>query len=272
MGFIGDVVGGIMGSNSAKKSAKAQENAAREAAGATMYAADNQYELGMDALNFEKQVYNEVKGYTEPYRDAGEDALMRLESLLYGIPIEETSSYQATGQSPGGMEPGDMYDFTTTPGYEFRRDEGQKALERSATGRSGLLSGAQLKATERYAQDYATSEYDNVLRRLGGLVDTGMTATGQASNNALSSASNQSSLANSIGQGQLQAGQNQANALYGIGAAQASGYQSINNANQNLLSSIGQATGSIFGSFGGIGGGGTPIPGVFQQTSGGFVY
>jgi len=50
--------------------------------------------------------------------------------------------------------------FTTAPGYTFRLAEGMKGVENSAAARGGLLSGAALKATQRYGQDFASNEYD----------------------------------------------------------------------------------------------------------------
>jgi hypothetical protein len=51
------------------------------------------------------------------------------------------------------------------PGYQFRLQEGQKALERSAAAKGGLLTGGTLKATERYGQEFASNEYSNVYNR-----------------------------------------------------------------------------------------------------------
>lgn len=70
-----------------------------------------------------------------------------------------------------GMESGDfqrdftMADFQKDPGYDFRMQEGQKALERSAAARGGLQSGGTLKALSRYGQDYASNEYQNAYTR-----------------------------------------------------------------------------------------------------------
>lgn len=51
--------------------------------------------------------------------------------------------------------------FETAPGYAFRKEEGQKGVENSAAARGGLLSGAALKAIQRYGQDFASNEYGN---------------------------------------------------------------------------------------------------------------
>lgn len=51
------------------------------------------------------------------------------------------------------------------PGYQFRLSEGLKALDRQAAARGGLISGAALKASQRYGQDMASQEYGNAFNR-----------------------------------------------------------------------------------------------------------
>lgn len=47
----------------------------------------------------------------------------------------------------------------TDPSYQFRLQEGQKALERSAIARGGGLGGGTAKALARYGQNMASTEY-----------------------------------------------------------------------------------------------------------------
>jgi hypothetical protein len=56
-------------------------------------------------------------------------------------------------------------DVTQDPSYQFRLQEGQKALERSAAAKGTLLTGGTAKALARYGQDYASTEYGNVYNR-----------------------------------------------------------------------------------------------------------
>jgi len=80
-------------------------------------------------------------------------------------------------------------DFVKDPGYQFRMDEGAKAVQGSAAAQGGLLSGAAMKAMQRYSQGYASNEFANAFNRdtankqnrfnrLSGIVDTGMRAAG----------------------------------------------------------------------------------------------
>jgi hypothetical protein len=54
------------------------------------------------------------------------------------------------------------------PGYQFRLDEGQKALEGSAAAGGNLLSGSTLKALTNYGQNAASQEYQNAFNRFSG--------------------------------------------------------------------------------------------------------
>jgi len=128
-------------------------------------------------------------------------------------------------------------DFQQDPGYAFRQAEGQKALERSAAARGGLLSGGTLKGIQRFGQDLASQEYQNAFNRyqvnrsnqlnpLQSLMGSGQSAT-----NTLTGAAGQQ-------------GQNQANNLMNAGAARASGYVGAANALGGALNSVGQAAAS----------------------------
>src|SRR5438034_6432504 len=51
------------------------------------------------------------------------------------------------------------------PGYQFRLNEGEKALQNSAAAKGTLLSGATGADIQKYGQDYASNEYGNVYNR-----------------------------------------------------------------------------------------------------------
>jgi len=86
---------------------------------------------------------------TAPWQEAGEEALGTLQDKIAAGPGE--------------------FDYEKSPGYDFRLAEGEKAIERSAAAKGGLLGGATGKALTRYGQDYASGEYNqeynNFLRR-----------------------------------------------------------------------------------------------------------
>ena len=122
------VVSSAIGANASSKAAKTQAAAAEQGTAAQERMFERQVEL------------------QEPWRKAGEQALNKL------IPLTD---YQKFG----------MAQFTADPGYAFRLSEGQKALERSAAARGGLLSGATGKALTRYGQEMGSQEYQNAFNR-----------------------------------------------------------------------------------------------------------
>ena len=114
-------------------------NAASSAADTQAAAADRAAELQRE--QFERQV-----GLQAPFREAGVRALPELEA--------------ASRYTPFGMK-----QFTADPGYGFRLAEGQKALDRQAAARGGLISGGALKAAQRYGQEMGSQEYTNAFNR-----------------------------------------------------------------------------------------------------------
>jgi len=127
--------GAITANRAAGEQADAATRAAETQAAASRYAADLQ----------QKQYEENVKRQ-QPFYDVGVNALPEL--------------VQASRYTPFSME-----QFTADPGYGFRLSEGQKALERSAAARGGLISGGALKAATRFGQEMGSQEYTNAFNR-----------------------------------------------------------------------------------------------------------
>lgn len=122
----------------------------------------------------------------------------------------EADAYAQAGSTPGQAYQG----FTASPGYQFRIDEGQRAIEASAAARGGLLSGRTLQDLDTRRTGQASEEYGNYMNRLAGLADGGMTAAGGQAGAATNAAAGAS------------------NALAGIGNAQSAGAIGVGNALQ----------------------------------------
>ena len=58
-----------------------------------------------------------------------------------------------------------LAELQATPGYQFQLQQGQQQLGQSAAARGGLLSGAQLKASQDYAQNQASTGFQNAWQR-----------------------------------------------------------------------------------------------------------
>lgn len=129
----------VLGAFSADEAADAQSAAAAQSAAMQGQISNQQMALQREQLEYQKQLQ-------APYRQAGEQALNKL------IPL---SDYEKFG----------MDQYKEDPGYAFRLAEGQKALDRQAAARGGLISGGALKAATRYGQEMGSQEYTNAFNR-----------------------------------------------------------------------------------------------------------
>lgn len=100
-------------------------------------------------------------GYLDPFYQAGTAGLGQLQQLAMGQGVPEF--------------------LATNPAYQFRQQEAQKALERSAASRGGLLSGQFAKALQERSQGLASEEFGNAFNRLSGVVGMGQQAGQQLS-------------------------------------------------------------------------------------------
>jgi hypothetical protein len=117
--------------------------------------------------------------------------------------------------SPADLSSYDKYDWKTDPGYQARLEEGLRVRERSASARGVLNSGGTLRGVERYAQDYASNEYQRVFDRISTIAGRGQSAASQGSQTIVNT------------------GQGVGNALINAGEARASGYVAQGNAWSN---------------------------------------
>ena len=195
------VIGGVMSSNAAGDAADAQVQSSQEA---------NATQLKMFEQNRADQ---------EPWREAGVTALGQL----------------GAGTVDGGDFNRDftLADFTKDPGYDFRMQQGQRGLDSSAAARGGALSGAAVKASTRYNQDYASGEYQNAyhrfnadrtarFNRLSSLAGVGQTATNQVGEQG-------TRVAGAIAEGQIGAGNARASGYIGQGNAMSGAANTLGN-------------------------------------------
>lgn len=193
---IATVASSALASRSASKATRAQVQAAEQ----------------QRAL--EREMFERQQALQEPFRQLGLENLNRLAGL-YG----EGGAY---ARAPG------MEEIQMDPGYAFRLAEGQKALERSAAARGGLLSGRTLKGTQRYGQELASQEFANAYERA-------MAQRARVSNALLGIGQFGPSAATAIGGAAQRYATGAGGAISDIGAARASGYGQQQNILQNAL-------------------------------------
>ena len=186
-------------------------------------AAETQAAAADRAAALQKEMFDlQMKGQ-EPFRQAGLTGQNRLMELLGlgGTPGAEGYGKYAKDFS--------MADYQADPGYAFRLGEGQKALERSAAARGGLISGGALKAATRYGQDAASQEYQNAFNRYQTNRSNQLQPLGNLMASGQSAASNQGAAAGAYG---TNAGQ----AYMAGGQATAAGQLGVGNTINNALS------------------------------------
>jgi hypothetical protein len=149
-----------------------QAYAGQRAAGAQVDAANL-------AIEAQRRARDEDIARLQPRLTAGNNALAQMQSGAFAQP--------AAFRFGAG-------DYQADPGYAFRLTEGQRALDRQAAARGGLISGGALRAATRYGQDMGSQEFGNAYNRaltgynadvarsntgynrLAGLADVGQTA------------------------------------------------------------------------------------------------
>lgn len=210
-GTVGAIVASaVIGGGVSLIGAGMQANAADKAAQAQVQAADK-------GIAYQEKADAQRREDSKPWREAGQKALVELEA---GI--------------KNGTFSMDGWNFEADPGYAFRQEQGQKALERSASAKGMLNSGALGKALTEYGQDFASNEYDRAYARAAGRKATnynalaGLAGTGQqqvqfdagmdqqGANIIIGQGNN---AGNALAQGYLGAGNAWANGLNNFGAA-----------------------------------------------------
>ena len=183
------LVGGILQSNALQQGARTQSDATQR------------------AIDLQQQINQQQTALNAPFYSAGVAGQNRLLDLLG---ISGNKGAEGYGKYAQDFS---MGDFQADPGYGFRLSEGQKALERSAAARGGLISGGAMKAATRYGQDMGSQEYQNAYNRyqtnranqlnpLGSLTQSGQAAANFQAGNLGSYGTNVSSLMGQQGQSQ----------------------------------------------------------------------
>lgn len=174
---------------------------------ATSDAIDAQTRAANQANETSKYIYDTQRQDLAPWRESGVRALSGLENENL------------------------LNNFQGDPGYQFRLQEGMKAINASGAARGMANSGATLKALTRYGQDYASNEYNNAYNRQFNRLST-LAGYGNNANQAGVSASgaygqqvagNQIGLGNSIASANIAQANNQSQ-LIGQGAQAAATY------------------------------------------------
>jgi hypothetical protein len=188
---------GLLGAAASRSSSKTQASAAAQAA------------------DIQKTQFEQTREDQAPYRTAGYNALAEMQ--------------RTAGNVPGAFKFG-AGDYQADPGYAFRLSEGQKALDRQAAARGGLISGGALRAAQRYGQEMGSQEFGNAYNRALTGYNTGVASENQLYNRQAGLAGIGQTSANLVGQFGQNYATNVGNLMTGAGAAQAAGQVGMANA------------------------------------------
>lgn len=195
------IVGSMISSRAASRAANTQAAADQ----AAIEENRRQYDLSrQDMLAANEQARTDLA----PYRDVGTTSLQSLVNLT---------------NNPDSIR--------LDPSYQFRLNQGIRAVDRGAAARGMLRSGARLQALTDYGQGLASTEYGAAWNRLRDLTGIGQSATNQAVQTNVNTASN---LGNLGAQNATQIGQ----LMQNQGANRASAYTARANIMNNTLSNL----------------------------------
>ena len=236
----------------ATAAANPQIGAAANTAGADVTAAAGQAGAGAASAA------DRANGLINPYSATGETATTALN--------DQINNGQFSGQPT-------LDQLQMDPGYAFRLQQGQLALDRSAAARGGVTSGGQLKALSDYTQGSASQEYQNAFNRfetsqqnnfsdLNTLANTGLSASNAQGGNLINAAQYGGTANLNAQQYQGTSQQNAADltASNTINAANSSANYLTQGANAAAAGTVGSAnatTGAISGATNAISGAGT---------------
>jgi len=190
------------------------------------------------ALGLQARMYDQTSTNMSPFLASGTSANRRLSDLL--------GTSENTGSAGYGSltTPFSMASFQADPGYQFRLEQGTKAMNQSLGARGSLFSGDALKATQSFGQGLADQTYNDAYNRYN-------QDQGNLYNRLNTQAAAGQNAAGNLGASGAQYA-NQASDLYqNQGNIQAGGIQAGQNVmNQSLASILGGNVGGFTGTQG----------------------
>jgi len=136
-----------------------------------------------------------------------------------------------------------LKDFKVDPGYAFRQQQGNLGIERSGAARGMQLSGATMKALQKYNQNLASEEYGNAFNRFNINRQNAANVYNDVYNRFIGNRQNAANVYGDVFQrytGQNLNKFNMLNAMLGQGQNAASSRSNVNQAMSNQLTGASQ--------------------------------
>lgn len=238
------------------------------------------------AANIKNQ-YDTTAANYQPYMDAGTAAMGSFQDVAAGLPGQFNPILGQMGDTVNSMQPiigqltsTNLNDYQQSPGYDFRMQQGIKAIQNSAAANGTLNSGSTLKALEEYGQNYGTNDYQIYLQNLQnqlGAINTQLGAQGGYLGSTINAANAEmqpygtlmtqgANMTQGLGQLGGDAAKQAAGYQAGAGATQAAGMMAQSNAlqqaGQQWIQLGAMAAGGAMGGMG-MGGGAGGMSGAF---------
>lgn len=145
-----------------------------------------------------------------------------------------------------------LEELQATPGYKFQLEQGLQGVNNSAAAKGGLLSGANMKALNDYAQGQAATGYQNAWERAQNAYQNAFSRNQQKFQNLQSMANNGQSAATTQGNYAQNLGTNISNLNMGNASSMNDLYNQAGNIQMQQAKSYGQlGNGILTGTIGG---------------------
>lgn len=154
IGGATSIIGGKMQADAAASATAAQVEGQREATAA-------QERMQEKAIAEQRDVFNQQKAALEPWQQAGLDAMNEITTGL----ADGSWDLSRFGFTDEDITQFGMGQLIQDPGYQFRLEQGQNALDMAAARAGKLVSGDQLIAASEYNQGMASQEFQNAFMR-----------------------------------------------------------------------------------------------------------
>lgn len=213
-GGAGSAVSGILGANAASSASKTQAQASEQASQLELQAEEQ-------ALQQQQGQFSLINTETLPWRTVGTEAEFQLENELGVGGSPSQAGYGSLTQ--GFNQPVPQFDPNATqidPGFNYRLQVANQALQASAAAKGTLNSGGTEMALLNQSQNLASQEYQNAYARNLQNYQSQLQSYGAAQNTFYNNQANQyNRLAGLAGAGQqtvgslASLGQNNANSI-----------------------------------------------------------
>lgn len=176
---IGSIAGGLIGQQGAQQGGQMAYNAAQQGATTSQNILNDQRNMnrvavspytagGREAMNQIGQLLGwgnlETNGGDDDWRFAngtGGGPNQAAYTAQQGAAKNSLLNFSNMIASPEFARLNVPQSFEADPGYQFRYDQGMRALDRTAASKGKLLSGGQIKAAQEFNSGLASQEYGN---------------------------------------------------------------------------------------------------------------